>query len=189
MLFIVHSLHIHGLAQCCTTHTHRLEAKVAAGAEVIITQPPLIWTCFQQFINWTQTQCLHSNTRVLVGIPVMGCAADIAVWCRLCGITVADLTVTSPAVTDPTVSQEHHCRATQLILQSLNSSTAAEFEAAHTAWLEYVILQLRAAASNANNSNGNSRNCSIAGVHVMAISAKAQALALRLAQSGLFNAQ
>jgi hypothetical protein len=122
----------------------------------------------------------------------MGCAADIAVWCRLCGIAVADLTVSTSAVTDPTVSAPEHsdCRATQLMLQSLNSSNAAEFEAAHTAWLEYIMLQLRAAASEANNSNGNSSsNSSIAGVHVMAISAKAQALALRLAQRGLFNAK
>eukprot|EP00953_Heterococcus_sp_UTEX-ZZ885_P026356 14245-Heterococcus_DN1.PRE.3 len=143
-------------------------------------------------MNRTQTQCLYSNTRILVGIPVMGCAADIAVWCRLCGIAVADLTVSTSAVTDLTVSGAQHsdCRATQLMLQSLNSSTAAEFEAAHTAWLEYVILQLKAAVSNANNSNGNrNSNSSIAGVHVMAISTKAKALALRVAQNGLFNAQ
>jgi hypothetical protein len=174
------------------TLTHRLELKVAAGAVVIITQPPLMWTRFQQFMNRTQAQSLQqhsSSTRILVGIPVMGCAADIAVWCRLCGITVSDLTVTNATVTDPTVSSGQYCDAEQLMLQSLNSSTVAEFETAHTAWLECVMLQLRAASGNGSNSNSSNSNSSIAGVHVMAISAPAKALALRLAQRGIFNTQ
>ncbi|KAL0031837.1 hypothetical protein WJX79_010535 [Trebouxia sp. C0005] len=54
-----------------TNSTDGLKRKIDAGAEVIVTQPPLLWDKFEAWINSVQQQRLLDKTRLIVGCPMI----------------------------------------------------------------------------------------------------------------------
>lgn len=67
-----------------TNSTDRLKQKIDAGAEVIVTQPPLLWNKFEAWINSVQQQRLLGKTRLIVGCPMVSSAANMKFWLYLC---------------------------------------------------------------------------------------------------------
>ncbi|DBB06699.1 TPA: hypothetical protein ACH3X1_012202 [Trebouxia sp. C0004] len=67
-----------------TNSTDRLKRKIDAGAEVIVTQPPLLWDKFEAWISSVQKQMLLGNTRLIVGCPMVSSAANMKFWLYLC---------------------------------------------------------------------------------------------------------
>lgn len=59
----------------------RLGAKADAGAEVVLTQPPLDWAAFQA---WAPPAA-RAGPRLVVGLPVLTSSAGAAFWLSLCG--------------------------------------------------------------------------------------------------------
>jgi hypothetical protein len=60
------------------------EQKVAAGAQVILTQPPLDWEAFAGWLDDAQRRGVMSAARVLVGFPCLSSAANAGFWAALC---------------------------------------------------------------------------------------------------------
>eukprot|EP00879_Flechtneria_rotunda_P017250 GHRR01018071.1.p1 GENE.GHRR01018071.1~~GHRR01018071.1.p1 ORF type:complete len:174 (-),score=44.03 GHRR01018071.1:608-1129(-) len=58
--------------------------QIAAGAEVILTQPPLDWPTFQSWMADAHRRSLPTATRLLVGFPCLSSAANTAFWLALC---------------------------------------------------------------------------------------------------------
>ncbi len=61
--------------------------QIDAGAEVIVTQPPLLWDKFEAWINSVQSffrQRLLGKTRLIVGCPMVSSAANMKFWLYLC---------------------------------------------------------------------------------------------------------
>lgn len=59
--------------------------QIAAGAEVILTQPPLDWAKFVAWMEDAQQRQLHTAARLLVGFPLLSSAANMTFWAALCG--------------------------------------------------------------------------------------------------------
>lgn len=59
--------------------------QVAAGAEVILTQPPLDWAAFERWMEDAQHRKLHTVARLLVGFPLLSSAGNVSFWTALCG--------------------------------------------------------------------------------------------------------
>lgn len=59
--------------------------QVAAGAQVILTQPPLDWARFEAWMEDARRRQLHSAARLLVGFPLLSSAANVTFWGALCG--------------------------------------------------------------------------------------------------------
>jgi len=67
----------------------RLHRKLSAGAEVILTQPPLVR---KQSENWFETAarlCEGTNAQILVGIPMASSRRNLEFWMQLCGLAGA----------------------------------------------------------------------------------------------------
>eukprot|EP00897_Mesotaenium_endlicherianum_P000492 jgi/Mesen1/10443/ME000082S09947 len=61
----------------------RLARKIEAGAECIITQPPLLPDRFQAWWESAAQQGLLKETRVIVGLPIISSSNNLAFWMRL----------------------------------------------------------------------------------------------------------
>ncbi|KAK9824200.1 hypothetical protein WJX72_008491 [[Myrmecia] bisecta] len=62
----------------------RLVHKIEAGAQVVITQPPLLWGRFDQWIQEVHRQGLHKHTRLVIGMPIISSTGNLDFWLRLC---------------------------------------------------------------------------------------------------------
>lgn len=62
-----------------------LEAKVAAGAEVVLTQPPLLWDRWDEWIGDVEARSIQEVAKVVAGLPVIASAKNLRFWFDLCG--------------------------------------------------------------------------------------------------------
>jgi 5,10-methylenetetrahydrofolate reductase len=88
------------LACCCSVQlwgvgnpvveqdTARLDQKADAGAEAFLTQPPLAWNSFEQWMEDARRRSIHDRCRILIGIPMLTSAAHLRFWIVLCGAQV-----------------------------------------------------------------------------------------------------
>jgi hypothetical protein len=58
--------------------------QVAAGAQVILTQPPLDWPAFELWMEDARRRGLHTAARLVVGFPCLSSAANTSFWLALC---------------------------------------------------------------------------------------------------------
>eukprot|EP00884_Botryococcus_braunii_P021135 jgi/Botrbrau1/7705/Bobra.0159s0140.2 len=61
-----------------------LGAKVEAGAEVIITQPPFLWSKFEDWMTRINKMELNKAVRLLIGTTAITSASNLRFWLRLC---------------------------------------------------------------------------------------------------------
>lgn len=69
-----------------TNHPERLEQKLEAGAEAVITQPPVLWEKFEQWWMHSVQRGLIGSTsdlKVIVGLPVIGSLRTLEFWQKL----------------------------------------------------------------------------------------------------------
>jgi 5,10-methylenetetrahydrofolate reductase len=137
----------------------RLERKVAAGAQVVLTQPPLDWPAFERWMRDAEARGLASAARLLIGVPMLTSAANAAFWLGLCGAY-------SNAAARQLV-QEFRRREAQL--------TADQFDLWTLAWNEDLVRRVLAVPG-------------VAGLHVMPITAKGRKQAAQLQQEGAMPA-
>lgn len=95
--------------------TDRLKQKIAAGAEVIVTQPPLLWDRFEAWMNKVQQQNLLGETKLIVGCPMISSAANMKFWLHLCQASNLPDAITaikpfSDAAADGKLSLAGHCQ-------------------------------------------------------------------------------
>eukprot|EP00879_Flechtneria_rotunda_P013090 GHRR01013670.1.p1 GENE.GHRR01013670.1~~GHRR01013670.1.p1 ORF type:complete len:433 (+),score=155.26 GHRR01013670.1:292-1590(+) len=143
------------------------EQKIAAGAEVILTQPPLDWPTFQSWMADAHRRSLPTATRLLVGFPCLSSAANTAFWLALCR-----------------GAGNIQC---QQLLQQVQAAEAAEKQQQNKAgkgskqgvvqFLQQWNGQLLA---NLQSTPG------VAGLHVMPITAAGKRMALQLIDDGGF---
>lgn len=58
--------------------------QIAAGAEVILTQPPMDWGAFEAWMDDAHARGLHTAARLVVGFPCISSAGNVAFWAALC---------------------------------------------------------------------------------------------------------
>uniref|UniRef100_A0A061R353 Uncharacterized protein n=1 Tax=Tetraselmis sp. GSL018 TaxID=582737 RepID=A0A061R353_9CHLO len=63
----------------------RLRRKIEAGAEVVVTQPPLDWDSFQRWADDADRLGLLEQCQLVVGLPMLSSAGNLAFWLQLCG--------------------------------------------------------------------------------------------------------
>lgn len=63
----------------------RLKQKIDAGAEVILTQPPLLWPVFEQWMEGVARANLAAQTQLVIGVPMLTSASSLRFWLALCG--------------------------------------------------------------------------------------------------------
>lgn len=64
----------------------RLAAKAAAGAEVVLTQPPLLWDRSERWAHAAHDAGLTGQVRVVVGVAMASSASNLDFWLRLAGV-------------------------------------------------------------------------------------------------------
>lgn len=72
------------LLLCCAALACVPPLQVAAGAQVILTQPPLDWPAFERWMEDARRRGLHTAARLLVGFPCLSSAANCGFWLALC---------------------------------------------------------------------------------------------------------
>lgn len=126
----------------------RLEQKIAAGARVILLQPPLLWDRWEHWLDEAKKRGITKTSALVVGLPIVGTPGELLLWRKLCGLS----------------------EATQI----LKDERAAAFEQQYREWLAESISKLKASEG-------------VSGIHVMALSEKAQRLAKHLVRDGVIN--
>ena len=66
-----------------TNTCDKLQHKIEAGAEAIISQPPLLPDRFHQWWHSVLDRGLHKTAKLIVGVPIISSAANLAFWLRL----------------------------------------------------------------------------------------------------------
>ncbi|MEW5304168.1 MAG: hypothetical protein WDW36_006799 [Sanguina aurantia] len=66
-------------------HAALLEQKVSRGATTILTQPPFDQRSYEAWIADIEKRQLLSSVSLLIGIPMISSAANLAFWLELCG--------------------------------------------------------------------------------------------------------
>lgn len=64
----------------------RLHRKLSAGAEVILTQPPLIRQPAETWFDTAARFAEGTNAQILVGIPMASSRRNLEFWTQLCGL-------------------------------------------------------------------------------------------------------
>lgn len=84
--YIDRSTAIWGVENPLVDGPERLERKIQAGAEAIVTQPPILWGKFEQW--WYSS--LHrgligtdSGIKIIVGLPIVGSVETLDFWTKL----------------------------------------------------------------------------------------------------------
>lgn len=67
-----------------TNAAGRLQDKVAAGATVIITQPPLVWDKFENWYHDVYRSGVTEEVDIVVGLPFLTSASSLRFWITLC---------------------------------------------------------------------------------------------------------
>eukprot|EP00898_Chlorokybus_atmophyticus_P001422 jgi/Chlat1/2280/Chrsp17S02581 len=63
-----------------------LRRKVDAGAEAILTQPPLLWDEFERWWEAVTHAGLHRHTSIVAGLPILTTSRSVKFWLQLCGV-------------------------------------------------------------------------------------------------------
>lgn len=58
----------------------RLQAKIDAGAEMIFTQPPLVWNEFKLWWNEIERRGLSRRVPIIIGIPLIASSGNLQFW-------------------------------------------------------------------------------------------------------------
>eukprot|EP00887_Chlorella_sp_A99_P006191 scaffold3.g6191.t1 len=64
----------------------RLAAKADAGAQVVVTQPLLLWERGRAWAEAAAAAGLTQRVRLVVGVPIVSSAANLDFWLRLCDV-------------------------------------------------------------------------------------------------------
>jgi hypothetical protein len=136
-----------------------LERKVAAGAQVVLTQPPLDWPAFERWMRDAEARGLTSAARLLIGVPMLTSAANAAFWVGLCGA------YTNAAARG--VVQEFRAREAELAGERLDEWALR--------WNERLVRRVLEVPG-------------VAGLHLMPITAKGRRQAVQLMQEGALPA-
>ncbi|BDA40706.1 hypothetical protein COCOBI_01-3590 [Coccomyxa sp. Obi] len=131
-----------------------LERKVAAGAEVILTQPPLIYSKFESWFDGVDRLGVASKAKIVIGIPMLTSSRSMLFWLELC--SSADQDSANQALAPFLKAEEHGSAAVQNFVYS------------YTSELINRVLQLPG----------------VAGLHLMPVSRQGRDLAYQLAKDG-----
>jgi hypothetical protein len=63
----------------------RTEAKIEAGAQAILTQPPLDWASFERWWADAERRGLPAAAKIMVGFPALSSAGNASFWLALAG--------------------------------------------------------------------------------------------------------
>ena len=66
----------------------RLEAKISAGAETVLTQPPLAWERFEGWMDDARQRGATSAADIIVGMPLLTSPGTLRFWIQLCNAPV-----------------------------------------------------------------------------------------------------
>ncbi|KAF6260457.1 hypothetical protein COO60DRAFT_891899 [Scenedesmus sp. NREL 46B-D3] len=144
------------------------EQKIAAGAEVILTQPPLDWAKFVAWMEDAQQRQLHTAARLLVGFPLLSSAANMTFWAALCGAggnRQCQQLQQQFAAAEQAAKQQQQQQAGQPS-QPGPSQFAQQ-------WNSQLLERLQATPG-------------VSGLHVMPITANSKRMALQMARQGAF---
>ena len=65
----------------------RLQRKAEAGAQVVLTQPPLLWARSARWVEESVAQGLApQQLQLVLGMPMVSSAGNLDFWLRLCGV-------------------------------------------------------------------------------------------------------
>ena len=64
----------------------RLNLKVEAGAEVVLTQPPFLRSSAERWFDSAQRSGAAEQAKVLAGVPIITSIGNLQFWLRLCGV-------------------------------------------------------------------------------------------------------
>ena len=60
------------------------DVQVSAGAEVLLTQPPLDWDHFMRWMEDADRRGITSKARLVIGFPLLSSGANVDFWIALC---------------------------------------------------------------------------------------------------------
>ncbi|PIQ85605.1 MAG: hypothetical protein COV74_07855 [Candidatus Omnitrophica bacterium CG11_big_fil_rev_8_21_14_0_20_45_26] len=69
------------------TQVDRLEEKIEAGAEAIMTQPPLLWHQFEAWWREVEKRGLNRRVPIIIGFPFITSPANLRFWYFLTGVS------------------------------------------------------------------------------------------------------
>ncbi|EFN54450.1 hypothetical protein CHLNCDRAFT_135876 [Chlorella variabilis] len=64
----------------------RLRQKADAGAEVVVTQPALLWDRVQRWADEADRELVSHNVKVMLGLPIVPSIGNLDFWLRLCNV-------------------------------------------------------------------------------------------------------
>lgn len=70
-----------------TARVNRLQQKLDAGAEAILTQPPLLWDVFSKWWHLAFDRGLTQRIPIVVGLPIIASVKALRFWFLLVGIS------------------------------------------------------------------------------------------------------
>lgn len=98
--------------------TARLRAKLAAGAEMVVTQPAqLAPVAHRAWWDAVRTESLHRECDVIFGVTYLASHRSVRLWQRLCGLTTGDTN------SDATEEAEETARLWEEMERSMDSAT------------------------------------------------------------------
>jgi len=65
----------------------RLQSKIDAGAEVILTQPPFTRTTAERWFQAISDSGAGSAVKIIAGVPMVSSLSNLEFWIRLCGFS------------------------------------------------------------------------------------------------------
>ncbi len=67
------------------------ERKISAGANVIVTQPPMKNGSLEAFAGEIKSRNLHLQAKFVIGVPVFGSLKDVEFWGKLCRFDATEI--------------------------------------------------------------------------------------------------
>ena len=61
-------------------------SKIDAGAQVIVTQPPLLWERWEEWTSNAERRGVFARAKVVAGLPIISSARNLDFWHELCDI-------------------------------------------------------------------------------------------------------
>lgn len=137
-----------------------LRRKIDAGAEVVLTQPPLDAGAFDAWVQMVDNHSLSQQVRLVIGMPMLTSASSTAFWVSLCSAW-----------------RRHACRQLVQEFRAAEQGQAqSEFDEWCRQWNENLIRKVRDMPG-------------MGGFHIMPLNAKSRKMALAMVQSGLLTQQ
>mmetsp|Transcript_24483 Transcript_24483/g.77391 ORF Transcript_24483/g.77391 Transcript_24483/m.77391 type:complete len:173 (-) Transcript_24483:67-585(-) len=134
----------------------RLQRKIDAGAEAVLTQPPLLEGAYEAWWGELERRGIPSAARVCVGLPVIYNAFTLGLWLRLAGAAGFPESAT----------------LVELFGEMERSHSKEAFEAWCVDWTDALAQKVQAETPG------------VAGVHVMPVTGKGRRVALQMISEG-----